>query len=173
MAFLDELRKNLSEVSDTVVKKSSHMMEIQKAKLKKVSLESDLKDLYAELGKSYFDYYADGDIPKEMAGLCKKITACRHAIQDAEQRAAFLRGVIVCANCQAEVDKTAFYCPKCGAEIVHVVEDEETAETVDEDEFEEEFEEDKAENEAEAVEPEDADISAEEEPDKTAETEEE
>lgn len=133
MAFFDELRKNLTGVSDTVaktsetvVKKSSGVLEIQKAKLKKVSLENDLKNHYAELGMLYFENYADGDMPKEMAELCEKITACQHAISEAEQRVASLKGVVICANCQAEVDKDASYCPKCGAEIVHVVEDPET-----------------------------------------------
>lgn len=130
MAFFEELRKNLTGVSDTVaktsetvVKKSSGVLEIQKAKLKKVSLENDLKNHYAELGMLYFENYADGDMPKEMAELCEKITACQHAISEAEQRVASLKGVVICTNCQAEVDKDASYCPKCGAEIVHVVED--------------------------------------------------
>ena len=53
MAFFDELKKNLSGVTDTVaktsesvMKKSSTAIEIQKAKLKKVSLEGDMKSLY-------------------------------------------------------------------------------------------------------------------------------
>ena len=74
MAFFDELKKNLSGVTDTVaktsenvMKKSSTAIEIQKAKLKRVSLEGDMKELYASLGKVYFEKYADGDMPKEMA----------------------------------------------------------------------------------------------------------
>lgn len=132
MAFFDELKKNLSGVTDTVaktsenvMKKSSTAIEIQKAKLKKVSLEGDMKELYASLGKLYFEEYADGDMPKEMAELCEKITSCQHAINEAEQRAALLKGVVICSNCQAEVDKDASYCPKCGAEIIHVVEEDE------------------------------------------------
>ena len=132
MAFFDELKKNLSGVTDTVaktsenvMKKSSTAIEIQKAKLKKVSLEGDMKELYASLGKVYFEKYADGDMPKEMAELCEKITSCQHAINEAEQRAALLKRVVICSNCQAEVDKDASYCPKCGAEIIHVVEEDE------------------------------------------------
>ena len=70
MAFFDELKKNLSGVTDTVaktsenvMKKSSTAIEIQKAKLKRVSLEGDMKELYASLGKLYFEEYADGDMP--------------------------------------------------------------------------------------------------------------
>ena len=66
MAFFDELKKNLSGVTDTVaktsenvMKKSSTAIEIQKAKLKRVSLEGDMKELYASLGKLYFEEYAD------------------------------------------------------------------------------------------------------------------
>lgn len=144
MAFFDELKKNLSGVTDTVaktsesvMKKSSTAIEIQKAKLKKVSLEGNMKSLYESLGQLYFEKYADGDMPKEMAELCEKITSCQHAINEAEQRAAFLKGVVICSNCQAEVDKDASYCPKCGAEIIHVVEEDEDDSVDVEDENEE------------------------------------
>lgn len=144
MAFFDELKKNLSGVTDTVaktsesvMKKSSTAIEIQKAKLKKVSLEGDMKSLYESLGQLYFEKYADGDMPKEMAELCEKITSCQHAINEAEQRAALLKGVVICSNCQAEVDKDASYCPKCGAEIIHVVEEDEDDSVDAEDENEE------------------------------------
>lgn len=144
MAFFDELKKNLSGVTDTVaktsesvMKKSSTAIEIQKAKLKKVSLEGDMKSLYESLGQLYFEKYADGDMPKEMAELCEKITSCQHAINEADQRAAFLKGVVICSNCQAEVDKDASYCPKCGAEIIHVVEKDEDDSVDAEDENEE------------------------------------
>ena len=145
MAFFDELKKNLSGVTDTVAKtsenvmtKSSTAIEIQKAKLKRVSLEGDMKELYASLGKLYFEEYADGDMPKEMAELCEKITSCQHAINEAEQRAALLKGVVICSNCQAEVDKDASYCPKCGAEIIHVVEEDENVDAASSEEVDDE-----------------------------------
>ena len=133
MAFFDELKKNLSGVTDTVaktsenvMKKSSTAIEIQKAKLKRVSLEGDMKELYASLGKLYFEEYADGDMPKEMAELCEKITSCQHAINEAEQTG------------QAEVDKDASYCPKCGAEIIHVVEEDENVDAASSEEVDDE-----------------------------------
>ena len=145
MAFFDELKKNLSGVtgtvaktSENVMKKSSTAIEIQKAKLKKVSLEGDMKELYASLGKLYFEEYADGDMPKEMAELCEKITSYQHAINEAEQRAALLKGVVICSNCQAEVDKDASYCPKCGAEIIHVVEEDENVDAASSEEVDDE-----------------------------------
>lgn len=164
MTFFDELKKNLSGVSgtvaktsETVVKKSGNVLEIQKAKLKKVSLESDLKDIYAQLGQLYFEKYADGDMPKEMAALCEKVTACQHAVNEAEQRVALLKGVVICAHCQTEVDKEASYCPKCGSEIVHVVEDSD-AETVEAEEEEETIEEEAKDEEASSDETEDIEV---------------
>ena len=91
---------------------------------------------------------------KEMAELCEKITSCQHAINEAEQRAALLKGVVICSNCQAEVDKDASYCPKCGAEIIHVVEKDEDDSVDAEDENEESADEasDTADEEPEAAE---------------------
>ena len=86
----------------------------------------------------YFEEYADGDMPKEMAELCKKITSCQHAINETEQRAALLKGVVICSNCQAEVDKDASYCPKCGAEIIHVVEEDENVDAASSEEVDDE-----------------------------------
>lgn len=97
-----------------------------------------MKELYASLGKLYFEEYADGDMPKEMAELCEKITSCQHAINEAEQRAALLKGVVICSNCQAEVDKDASYCPKCGAEIIHVVEEDENVDAASSEEVDDE-----------------------------------
>lgn len=185
MTFFDELKKNLSGVTDTVaktsenvMKKSSTAIEIQKAKLKRVSLEGDMKELYASLGKLYFEEYADGDMPKEMAELCEKITSCQHAINEAEQRAALLKGVVICSNCQAEVDKDASYCPKCGAEIIHVVEEDENVDAASSEEVDDEVPDgadtEDSEGEAEGVdaEPEES-AEADEQEDETAkETEE-
>ena len=121
-----------------------------------------MKSLYESLGQLYFEKYADGDMPKEMAELCEKITSCQHAINEAEQRAALLKGVVICSNCQAEVDKDASYCPKCGAEIIHVVEEDEDDSVDAEDENEESADEasDTAAEEPEAAE--DAEESEEE-----------
>ena len=51
MAFFDELKKNLSGVTDTVAKTSENVMkksstasEIKKGKLKKVSLDGDMNE---------------------------------------------------------------------------------------------------------------------------------
>lgn len=80
MAFFDELKKNLSGVTDTVaktsesvMKKSSTAIEIQKAKLKKVSLEGDMKSLYESLGQLYFEKYADGDMPKKWQNFVRRL----------------------------------------------------------------------------------------------------
>lgn len=181
MAFFDELKKNLSGVTDTVaktsenvMKKSSTAIEIQKAKLKRVSLEGDMKELYASLGKLYFEEYADGDMPKEMAELCEKITSCQHAINEAEQRAALLKGVVICSNCQAEVDKDASYCPKCGAEIIHVVEEDENVDAASSEEVPDGADTEDSEGEAEEVdaEPEESAEANEQEDEAAKETEE-
>ena len=181
MAFFDELKKNLSGVtgtvaktSENVMKKSSTAIEIQKAKLKKVSLEGDMKELYASLGKLYFEEYADGDMPKEMAELCEKITSCQHAINEAEQRAALLKGVVICSNCQAEVDKDASYCPKCGAEIIHVVEEDENVDAASSEEVDDGADTEDSEGGAEEVdaEPEESAEANEQEDEAAKETEE-
>lgn len=122
MSIFDDFRKNLSSVSkssEKAMKKSGGILEIQKLKLQKASLESDLKDAYAQVGELYIEEKAEQDsVPSaEMTALFNRVEDCRKAISDIEHKITGLRGVVICPNCGAEADKDSLYCPKCGTKL--------------------------------------------------------
>ena len=55
MAFLEDLKQGLSDVTKTVYEKSGQFVEIQKLKMKKNSLNSELKAAYVEIGKMVYE----------------------------------------------------------------------------------------------------------------------
>lgn len=78
MSIFDDFRKNLSSVSkssEKAMKKSGGILEIQKLKLQKASLESDLKDAYAQVGELYIEEKAEQDsVPSaEMTALFNRV----------------------------------------------------------------------------------------------------
>lgn len=55
MAFIDDLKQGLSDVTKTVYEKSEQFVGIQKLRLKKNSLNSELKTTYIEIGKMVYE----------------------------------------------------------------------------------------------------------------------
>lgn len=141
MAFFNDLKKSISEVSETVVKKSGNIVEIQKLKSKRSSLESECKDLYEKLGKMYFDIYVAGDMTDmEASQICEQIQANQEAQEETTQAITRAKGTTLCPNCKAEISTEVSFCPKCGFNVVPKAEEDEdnksTAESVVESIFE-------------------------------------
>lgn len=55
MAFIDDLKQGLSDVTKTVYEKSEQFVGIQKLRLKKNSLNNELKATYIEIGKMVYE----------------------------------------------------------------------------------------------------------------------
>lgn len=136
MAFLDDVKKGLTDVSETIVKKSTELVEIQKLKMKKTSLESDIKRDYALLGKLYFaKMEADGtqgETP-EAAEYFERIVQARDAVEEVKLQISKLNHEKSCRACGAKVSMDTIYCPKCGTRFEDEDETEEDVESPSEE----------------------------------------
>ena len=87
MAFFDELKQGLTEVSKTVYEKSEQFISIQKLKVKKNSLKSELKDTYAEIGKMIYEEKKAGmEFSGPVVQLCQKIDLGLEAIAEVDEQ---------------------------------------------------------------------------------------
>lgn len=85
MAFIDDLKQGLSDVTKTVYEKSEQFVGIQKLRLKKNSLNSELKATYVEIGKMvYEEKKAGGEFSGPVVQLCQKVDMGLEAIQEVE-----------------------------------------------------------------------------------------
>ena len=85
MAFFDELKQGLTEVGKTVYEKSEQFISIQKLKVKKNSLKSELKDTYAEIGKMIYEEKKAGmEFSGPVVQLCQKIDLGLEAIAEVD-----------------------------------------------------------------------------------------
>lgn len=85
MAFFDDLKQGLSDVTKTFYEKSEQFVGIQKLRLKKNSLNSELKATYIEIGKMvYEEKKAGAEFSGPVVQLCQKVDMGLEAIQEVE-----------------------------------------------------------------------------------------
>ena len=85
MAFIDDLKQGLSDVTKTVYEKSEQFVGIQKLRMKKNSLNSELKATYIEIGKMvYEENKAGAEFSGPVVQLCQKVDLGLEAIQEVE-----------------------------------------------------------------------------------------
>lgn len=85
MAFIDDLKQGLSDVTKAVYEKSEQFVGIQKLRMKKNSLNSELKATYIEIGKMvYEEKKAGAEFSGPVVQLCQKVDLGLEAIQEVE-----------------------------------------------------------------------------------------
>ena len=134
MAFFDEVKKSITDVSETIVKKSTALVEIQKLKMKKTSLENDIKRDFALLGKIYFAKMeadgTEGETPEAIQSY-ERIVGARQAVEEIKEKLSKMNNEKNCRACGASVPLDTIYCPKCGTRFEDEV-SEEVCETAEE-----------------------------------------
>lgn len=168
MAFIDDLKQGLSDVTKTVYEKSEQFVGIQKLRLKKNSLNNELKATYIEIGKMvYEEKKAGAEFSGPVVQLCQKVDLGLEAIQEVEAQ-------IEEAKAKNEVEDDDFDVDDIFEEEVEEVAAEEAEEAVAEaEEAAAEAEEAVAEAEEAAAEVEEAVAEAEEAVEEAVETAEE
>lgn len=118
MDFLNQLKKNASEVAQTVAEKSSEVVEISKIKYAVHDLSKDVKKLYFELGKlTYSELKDSSELTEDMSIKCEIIEAKLAKIETLKKKEAQVRNSLTCPECGKECGKTDERCPYCGADI--------------------------------------------------------
>ena len=120
MAFMDDLKQGLGDVTRVVCEKSGQFIEIQKLRMKKSSVNSDLRAAYMEIGKMiYEEKNAGAEFSGPVVQLCKKVDAGQETIKELDKEIEEIKA-------KAQVEDTEF-------EDTDIVEDDVRDVTVEED----------------------------------------
>lgn len=118
MSLFDEIRKNVTDLTENVAKKSSTVIETQKMRMRKSSLESDLRDYYVQLGKLYEKKLTKSEeTDEEAASALEKIAEAKKEIRSIQEALIKARGMVHCTTCGQDVSREFDFCPKCGAKL--------------------------------------------------------
>lgn len=140
MDFFEKLGKKATETFNSAAEKTTKLAGETKLRLKINDCKSKIKEQYENIGKIVYQHYVlDGniDIKDEIAEQLEKISGLTDEIEDYERQILESKNMKQCENCKNTIERSAKFCPECGAEQpeepaqeVEVVEEdvEETAE---------------------------------------------
>lgn len=116
MAFLDDLGKKISNVSESAVQKGKNLTDVAKYNSMIGTEEDNIKKLYLQVGQKYFEKYgnsADG----EFSDLLTQIKDAEKRISEYKDTIIKLKGITKCPKCGAELTASTPFCGNCGAKI--------------------------------------------------------
>ena len=127
MAFFDSVKGGFAKIGQ----KSGEMLETQKLKMRKSSLENEIKDLFTELGTRYYNMIKSGEAERpEDDRIIRKISMKVKALNELDDKILASRGMVVCPSCGSEISEGDAFCANCGYKIRKPAPKDETAEPV-------------------------------------------
>ena len=117
MSFLKGLGKRVSEAGQGAAQQAKIFAEVTKIKSSISDEQNKIDEAYKSIGKSYYEAHR-GDPNDIYAALCGDIDAANEKIMQLNQQIRDVKGVSVCANCGAEIEKGTGFCSACGAPVV-------------------------------------------------------
>lgn len=121
MAFFDELGKKLTQSSQDVVQKTKDTAEVLKLNNMIADAEKSIENLYSQLGKAYFELHADSS-EDPLSSIINDIKLAQKTISDCQKEIQQIKGLCICTNCGANLEKEALFCSRCGTKVEHPVE---------------------------------------------------
>ena len=111
MSFWTDLKKSGQEAAG----KAKDLAEVTKLQLAQKEQERKLEQLYAQLGKSFYEKAVQEE-NAEFSDLLQSITQTREEIETCEEQQLLIKGGVRCAACGTLMEADAMFCPNCGAQ---------------------------------------------------------
>ena len=116
MAFFNELGKKISQTSQGVVQKTKDTAEVIKINGLISDEEKRLKNLYMQIGTTYFELHGDS-CEEALADLIANVKEAKSTLERYSEQVKKLKGIIQCPNCGGNVQYGSPYCSSCGAKM--------------------------------------------------------
>lgn len=117
MTFFDELGKTLTDKGREAAQKAKEVAEILQLRSQLSSEKSRVNDLYAIIGKAYFESNQEV-VEEKFKGLHTDISNALTNIAALEEKIRRLDGNKACPACGAVLDRSAVYCSRCGTSVM-------------------------------------------------------
>ena len=111
MSFWTDLKKSGQEAAG----KAKDLAEVTKLQLVQKEQERKLEQLYAQLGKSFYEKAVQEE-NAEFSDLLQSITQTLEEIETCKEQQLLIKGGVRCAACGTLMEADAMFCPNCGAQ---------------------------------------------------------
>ena len=144
MDFLNKLGDIANKTYKSASQKTGEIAKEAKIKMKMNENKAKIKDLYEEIGKIIYQKHIHEEevkINEDLNSYCSQIDELSKEQEKLQEEVLALKNKRMCENCYTEIELNSKYCPHCGfeqaEEKVEDINEENTAETVEEDNKEE------------------------------------
>lgn len=121
------LGETISKTAKDIGEKADIFIEAQKLQSRAGSEKRMVEKCLRDLGNIVYRRFVDGEImDEELEAVCQEITRRQTVITGYKEEYARLKGRKICPGCGESIDRSAAYCPKCGAVCWEDEEPEET-----------------------------------------------
>lgn len=118
MAFLENLKKNLSTAADYTAKKTAEVTEAAKITVEIKSKTSKLNAVFTELGHTaYSDFKSGTSRTAEIEALAAQADALKEEIAVLKVQLARAQGCVICPACGTKSKDAANFCANCGEKL--------------------------------------------------------
>ncbi len=116
MDFFNKLGDKIQDVSKEATKKAKDLSGQVTVNSQMKEHENQLNQLYTTLGKAYYEGFQE-EADSRFQEYTSQIKILLGNIEEDKLKLRELKGLQLCANCGAEVDKNATHCPQCGTQL--------------------------------------------------------
>lgn len=119
MKKVEEISKKVGDTAtttyNTVADKSGKLIEETKLKIAISDKETDIDEVYEEIGKAVYNAYKAGeDVGKEFTKQSKKIDKLNEEIKEMNKKILFNKSLRVCETCGETISLQSKFCTNCG-----------------------------------------------------------
>lgn len=116
MAFIDEVRRSLTNTGKQVAKKTKEITDVYQLKSQIAAENEKIQKFCGEIGRKVFEAAGEED-EKRFAAEFEFIRECLARKNELEEQLADMDGSIFCTQCGAKIDKNSHFCSHCGAKV--------------------------------------------------------
>ena len=116
MAFINNVRDKLAQVSQSTVQKAKDLSELAKLNATVSSAEKQISDLYGKIGYEVYCAYCEAPLP-EVAELIKQVTDLHQIIENCKMQIKTINMADTCPQCGAKINKSMTFCSGCGCKL--------------------------------------------------------
>ena len=118
MSFIEETFSAAKDLFETAQRKTGNTIEIEKLKIKAISVDKEIDKLYQEVGKSFYAKYKKGEeMPESLLGVFEKIDQKQQELEEIKDSIIEIKGGVVCNECGKVNLEGAVYCSNCGSHL--------------------------------------------------------
>lgn len=112
---LTNLAHSIEKGAEATWKKSGELVTLTKLKVDIASLESQISEVYEEIGERIYKRYENGKLKDDSLDRCfKKIKKLKKEIEELKGQATTIKNKKLCKLCGTEILDDSKYCPECG-----------------------------------------------------------